>query len=217
MTTRPAALVVFDLDGTLIDSSRDLAAALNQTLDRLHPGTPPLSVDQVRAMIGDGALKLITRGLRAVGLRDAPQDALPVFLDCYATRLLEETRLYPGVREMLEALSSRHLAVLTNKPGDFSRTILEGLGVARFFRRIYGGGDLPAKKPDPVGLHRLLTEAGVEPVRAVMVGDSAIDVRTGRAAGVRTIGVRYGFDTDGLRQEPPDLLVDDPRELVGLA
>jgi phosphoglycolate phosphatase len=213
----PAALVVFDLDGTLIDSSRDLAAALNQTLERLHPGTPALSVDEVRAMIGDGALKLITRGLRAVGLRDAPRDALPVFLDCYRTRLLEETRLYPGVLQMLEALASRYLAVLTNKPGDFSRAILEGLGVARFFRRVYGGGDLPAKKPDPVGLHRLLAEAGVAPGLAVMVGDSAIDVRTGRAAGVRTIGVCYGFDTEGLRQEPPDLLVDDARELIALA
>jgi phosphoglycolate phosphatase len=212
----PAALVVFDLDGTLIDSSRDLAAALNQTLDRLHPGTPALSVDEVRAMIGDGALKLITRALRAVGLRDAPQDALPVFLDCYRVRLLEETRLYPGVLQMLEALASRHLAVLTNKPGDFSRVILEGLEVARFFRRVYGGGDLPAKKPDPVGLQRLLAEAGVTPDRAVMVGDSAIDVRTGRAAGVRTIGARYGFDVEGLRQEPPDLLVDDPRDLIAI-
>jgi phosphoglycolate phosphatase len=213
----PAALVVFDLDGTLIDSSRDLAAALNQTLDRLHPGLPALSVDEVRAMIGDGALKLITRALRAKGLGDAPQDALPVFLDCYGTRLLEETRLYPGVTEMLEALASRHLAVLTNKPGDFSRAILAGLGVARFFRRVYGGGDLPAKKPDPVGLHRLLAETGVGPAGAVMVGDSAIDVRTGRAAGVRTIGVRYGFDPEGLSQDPPDLLVDDARELIALA
>ena len=212
----PAALVVFDLDGTLIDSSRDLAAALNQALDRLHPGTPALSVEEVRGMIGDGALKLITRALRAMGLEDAPQDALPVFLDCYRGRLLEETRLYPGVSEMLEALASRHLAVLTNKPGDFSRTILEGLGVARFFRRVYGGGDLPAKKPDPIGLHRLLADAGVAADRAVMVGDSAIDVRTGRAAGVRTIGVRYGFDLDGLRQEPPDMFVDDARELIAL-
>lgn len=213
----PAALVVFDLDGTLVDSSRDLAAALNQTLDRLHPGTPPLSVEDVRSMIGDGARKLITRGLRAVGLPDAPQDALPVFLDCYGSRLLDETILYPGVREMLEALASRHLAVLTNKPGRFSRAILEGLGVAHFFRQVYGGGDLPAKKPDPVGLQRLLADAGLEPHQAVMVGDSAIDVRTGRAAGVRTIGVRYGFDPAGLRQEPPDVLVEDPRELIALA
>jgi phosphoglycolate phosphatase len=211
-----AELVVFDLDGTLIDSSRDLAAALNQTLDRLHPGTPALSVDEVRSMIGDGALKLITRALRATGLPDAPKDALPVFLECYGARLLEETILYPGVRETLEALAPRHLAVLTNKPGDFSRAILEGLGVAPFFRRVYGGGDLPDKKPHPVGLHRLLAEAGVAAGRAVMVGDSAIDVRTGRAAGVRTIGVRYGFDAEGLRQEPPDVLVDDARELIGL-
>lgn len=212
-----ATLVVFDLDGTLIDSARDLAGALNQTLDRLRPGTPALPLEDVRAMIGDGALKLITRALRAVGLPDPPQDALPVFLECYRARLLEETRLYPGVAEVLEALASRRLAVLTNKPGDLSRAILEGLGVAQRFEWVYGGGDLPAKKPDPVGLHRLLAESGLSPEQAVMVGDSAIDVRTGRAAGVRTIGVRYGFDPEGLRQEPPDVLVDEPRQLVALA
>jgi phosphoglycolate phosphatase len=217
MTLSPAALVVFDLDGTLIDSARDLAGALNQTLDRLRPGTPALALRDVRAMIGDGALKLITRGLRAVGLPDAPQDALPVFLECYRARMLDETRLYPGMAEVLESLASRRLAVLTNKPGDLSRAILDGLGVARRFEWVYGGGDLPAKKPDPVGLYRLLAESGVTPAQAVMVGDSATDVRTGRAAGVRTIGVRYGFDPEGLRVEPPDELVDEPRELLALA
>jgi phosphoglycolate phosphatase len=214
---RRAALVVFDLDGTLVDSSADLAAALNATLDRLRPGTKALSVAAVKSMIGDGAQALIARGLRAAGLPVAPPDVLPVFLDCYRGRLLDQTRLYPGVEEALAALAPRHLAVLTNKPGDFSRTILEGLGVARFFRRIYGGGDLPAKKPDPVGLLRLLAETGTVPADAVMVGDSAIDVRTGRAAGVRTIGVRYGFDPEGLLREAPDLLVDDPRELGAIA
>ena len=217
MSGRRAALVVFDLDGTLVDSSADLAAALNATLDRLRPGTKALSVAAVKSMIGDGAQALIARGLRAAGLPVAPPDVLPVFLDCYRGRLLDQTRLYPGVEEALAALAPRHLAVLTNKPGDFSRTILEGLGVARFFRRIYGGGDLPAKKPDPVGLLRLLAETGTVPADAVMVGDSAIDVRTGRAAGVRTIGVRYGFDPEGLLREAPDLLVDDPRELGAIA
>lgn len=213
----PAALVVFDLDGTLVESSRDLAAALNETLDRLRPGTEPLPLEQVRTMIGDGALKLIARALRATGLEEVAERALPVFLESYRGRLLDQTRLYPGMRETLEALQSRHLAVLTNKPGDLSRAILEGLGVARFFRRVYGGGDLPAKKPDPVGLLRLLAEAGVDPGQAVMVGDSAIDVRTGRAAGVRTIGVRYGFDPEGLLREAPDHLVEHPRDLVALA
>lgn len=216
MSARPAALVVFDLDGTLVDSSADLASALNATLDRLHPGTPPLGVTEVRAMIGDGALKLITRALRAVGAHDVPEDALPVFLECYGARLLGETHLYPGTRETLAALAPRQLAVLTNKPGGFSRTILEGLGVAPFFRAVYGGGDLPRKKPDPAGLLRLLEETGTQPEDAVMVGDSAIDVRTGRAAGVRTIGVRYGFDPAGLRQEPPDASIDDLRELLAL-
>ncbi len=216
MSGRPAALVVFDLDGTLVDSSADLAAALNETLARLGPGTPVLPEPEVRTMIGDGALKLVTRGLRAVGLPQAPEDALPLFLDCYGGRLLAQTRLYPGAQAMLDALAPRHLAVLTNKPGGFSRAILEGLGVGRYFRAIYGGGDLPHKKPDPVGLFRLLQETGTDARDAVMVGDSAIDVRTGRAAGVRTIGARFGFDPEGLRQEPPDLLIDDLSELPGL-
>lgn len=209
-------LVVFDLDGTLVDSSADLAGALNQTLAQLRPGTRALSVPEVRGMIGDGALKLITRALRAVSLPHAPQDALPVFLECYGGRLLDETYLYPGAQAMLDALAPRQLAVLTNKPGGFSRAILEGLGVAHYFRAVYGGGDLPQKKPDPAGLLRLLQETGTDARDAVMVGDSAIDVRTGRAAGVRTIGARFGFDPDGLRQEPPDLLIDGLDELPGL-
>jgi phosphoglycolate phosphatase len=207
-------LVVFDLDGTLIDSVADLASALNATLDRLHPGTPPLPVPEVRTMIGEGALLLITKALRAVGHGDVPGDALPVFLDCYRRHLLDETRLYPGVLETLQALRGRPLAVLTNKPGDLSRAIVDGLGIGRFFARVCGGGDVPAKKPDPGGLRRLLEETGSDAGDAVMVGDSAIDVQTGRAADVRTVGVTYGFDPQGLRAQEPDVLIDRMPELL---
>jgi phosphoglycolate phosphatase len=208
-------LVVFDLDGTLIDSSADLRSALNAALDRLHPGTPPLTPGEVRSMIGEGALRLVTKALRAVGRDDVPTEALPVFLECYRERLLDETRLYPGVRETLEALRGRPLAVLTNKPGDLSRTIVEGLGIAGFFGRVCGGGDVPAKKPDPGGLLRLIEDAGTRADGAVMVGDSAIDVATGRAAAVRTVGVTYGFDPDGLRAVGPDVLIDRLPDLLG--
>lgn len=207
-------LVVFDLDGTLIDSSADLRSALNAALARLHPGTPPLTHEEVRSMIGEGALRLVAKALRAVGRDDLPQDALPVFLDCYRERLLDETRLYPGVRETLAALGDRPLAVLTNKPGDFSRTIVEGLGIGGFFARVWGGGDVPAKKPDPAGLRRLIAETGAAAGEAVMVGDSAIDVATGRAAAVRTVGVTYGFDPEGLRAEAPDVLIDRLPDLL---
>lgn len=209
-------LVVFDLDGTLIDSSRDLAAAVNVALGRLAPDAPPLPLEVVRSFVGDGARVLIERSLAHAGASARLEEILPLFLECYRERLLETTCLYPGVRETLDRLGGRALAVLTNKPGDLSRTILEGLGVAGRFVRIYGGGDLPVKKPDPAGLQRLMAESGVPAERAVMVGDSAIDVRTGRAAGVRTVGVAYGFDPESLAAEPPDWMVEDLRDLPRL-
>jgi phosphoglycolate phosphatase len=211
-----ARLVVFDLDGTLVDSSRDLATAVNATLAQVSPGTPPLPLDMVRAFVGDGAGILVARTLARVGLPLTPQEVLPIFLERYAACLLESTVLYPGVRDALELLRPRTLAVLTNKPGNMSRAILAGLGVAEQFFRIYGGGDLATRKPDPGGLNRLLDEAGVTTEEAVLVGDSGVDVRTGRAAGVCTVGVTYGLDLVGLQREGPDYLLDDLRDLAAL-
>lgn len=208
--------MVFDLDGTLVDSSADLASAVNEALARVGDTGPPLSHAQVRSFIGSGARILVTRSLEASDLGLAAEEVLPTFLECYERRLLDTTQLYSGVREALDRLRGRTLAVLTNKPGDMSRRILEGLGVADRFFRIYGGGDLPERKPSPLGLARLLEEAAVPPARALMVGDSAIDVATGRAAGVRTAGVRYGFDPAGLDEARPDVLVDDLLELADL-
>jgi phosphoglycolate phosphatase len=158
---------------------------------------------------------LVARSLAARGLERPVEQVLPLFLESYSTRLLDKTRLYPGVMEALDRLAGRVLAVLTNKPGGMSRTILQGLGVAGRFRRIWGGDDVPAKKPDPSGLLRLIADCGARPAQTVMVGDSPIDVRTGRAAGVTTVGVGYGFDPAGLVSEPPDLLLGDLRELPG--
>jgi phosphoglycolate phosphatase len=210
----PAGLVVFDLDGTLIDSSADLAGAVNATLARIAPGTPPLPLDRVRSLVGHGAGLLVARALKEAGLPRRPEDVLPVFLEVYRGRMLEETSLYPGVAEGLGALRGYTLAVLTNKPGDMSRAILEGLGVAGRFARICGPEDVPGKKPDPAGLRWLMADAGTGPGDTAMVGDSAVDVRTGRAAGVLTVGVPYGLDPEGLRLEPPDVTIDDLRELA---
>jgi len=207
---------VFDLDGTLVDSARDLATAVNATLARVAPEAPPLPLSTVRAFVGDGAGVLVARTLTRVGLSLSAEEVLPIFLERYAACLLESTVLYPGVREALDALRPRLLAVLSNKPGNMSRAILAGLGVAERFFRIYGGGDLPTRKPDPGGLNRLLADAGVTREEAVLVGDSAVDVRTGRAAGVRTVGVTYGLDSDGLRREEPDHLLSDLRDLIPL-
>jgi phosphoglycolate phosphatase len=204
---------VFDLDGTLVDSSEDLADAVNAALATLAPGTPPLPIPLVRSLIGSGARSLVARSLAAAGLERAVDEALPVFIDHYRGRLLVKTRPYPGVAETLDRLADRALAVLTNKPGDMSRAILAGLGLLPRFFRVYGGGDLPTRKPDPAGLGRLLDEAGVPAEEAVIVGDSAIDVRTGRAAGVASVGVTYGFDAESFSADPPDFLVDDLRAL----
>jgi len=209
-----AGLVVFDLDGTLIDSSRDLAAAVNRALQRTSPGVAGLPEDLVRSFIGSGARVLITRTLAQAGLTRSVDEVLPVFLEEYGRGLLDATRLYPGTAEALDRLRFCPLAVLTNKPGDMSRAILEGLGVKDRFFRIYGAGDVEARKPDPGGLRRIAEEAEVDPRAAVMVGDSGIDVQTGRAAGALTAGVTYGFDTGSFRDDPPDLLVSSLTELA---
>ena len=214
MSARPARLVVFDLDGTLVDSSRDLATAVNRALQRVAPGAPALPADAVRSFIGSGARVLVSRSLARAGLALPVEEVLPVFLEAYAGCLLDTTRPYPGTAEALDRLRDLTLAVLTTKPGDMSRAILEGLGLAGRFFHVYGGDDLPSRKPDPAGLRQLAAEAGVEPALAAMVGDSAIDVQTGRAAGTLTVGVTYGFDVESFREHPPDLLVATLAELA---
>jgi phosphoglycolate phosphatase len=214
-----ARLIVFDLDGTLVDSSRDIAASLNAALQRLAPGTAALPLERVLGFVGEGARLLVERSLEDTSLALPVDEVLAVYLDCYRERLLDTTRLYPGMADALAALgpTGPALAVLTNKPGDLSRTILEGLGVADRFARILGAGDVPARKPDPAGLLALLDELGIAAADAWLVGDSATDVHTGRAAGVRVAGVAWGFHPAGLRAAGPDRILADPRELPSLA
>ncbi len=211
-------LLVFDLDGTLVDSSRDLAAATNAALQRVAPGTPEIPLPAVVGFVGEGARMLVERSLRHSGLERPVDEVLAVFLDCYAERLLDTTALYPGVGAALDGLRGRaSLAVLTNKPGSFSRTILTGLGVADRFTRIWGAGDVPTRKPDPAGLLQLMAELAARPDETLMIGDSATDVATARAAGVRAVGVSWGLSLAGLRAARPDLLLERPQELAALA
>ena len=211
-------LIVFDLDGTLIDSRRDLADAANALI--AEHGGAPLTVDAIAGMVGEGAALLVRRALGGAGVRlDVARD-LPRFLELYDQRLLIHTTLYDGTREMLEALEQRSaLAVLTNKPQRHTDAILRGLGIAPAFRWIIGGDTAHGRKPDPAGLRYEMTAAAATPPDTLMVGDSAIDVKTARAAGVRICLARYGFGfrtTDGMLTGD-ELIADSPSAIVRLA
>ena len=185
-------LIVFDLDGTLIDSRQDLADAANALI--AERGGTPLPVAAVTAMVGEGAALLVRRALTAAGLAPDVDTGLPRFLALYDERLLAHTQPYPGTAAALAALAPRAtLAILTNKPQRPTETILRGLDLHRHFAHVVGGDTPFGRKPDPAGLEHLIRVAGAAHDATILVGDSGIDVRTARAAGVRACLVRYGF------------------------
>ena len=208
-------LVIFDLDGTLIDSRRDLADATNALIAEY--GGPALSLEAVTAMVGEGAPVLVKRALTAAGLDPLTPGALERFLRHYDDRLTVHTRPYDGIVESLEALRAdrRVLAVLTNKPGGPTREILERLRLAPFFSQVIGGDSPHGRKPDPAGLLGIAAQAGVAPAATVIVGDSPIDVSTARAAGAVVCIARYGFGVPpgGLTPGAGELSVGHPSEL----
>ena len=208
---RPGALV-FDLDGTLIDSRRDIATALNRLRSEL--GLPPLSLDQVVAMVGEGAKVLLRRAL-ADWHEEPTKELLERYLSYYGEVCLDTTAAYPGIEEMLAELSARYpLAVLSNKGERLSVEILEGLDLAWRFKEILGGDSLPTRKPSPAGLNAIADRLDVPVERLMLVGDSRIDCETARNAGCAFALVEWGFpraSTDGL---DADLIVSTPDELV---
>jgi phosphoglycolate phosphatase len=204
-------LLIFDLDGTLIDSRLDLVHSVNATLD--HLGRAHLPHEIIESYVGNGVTVLMRRALGLDAGDEEIQRAQEFFLSYYRLHMLDHTVVYPGVREMLEMLSGRDMAVLTNKPVRFSEDILKGLDIARYFSFVYGGNSFENKKPDPIGVQTLLRDFAAAPKEAMMVGDSAVDVRTARNAGIWACGVTYGLDAKGLRLEPPDLLLDSMADL----
>jgi phosphoglycolate phosphatase len=193
--------IVFDLDGTLIDSMRDLADSANEMVQGF--GGVRLDDSAVASMVGDGAAELVRRALAGSALDVDQHEALRRFLQAYDRRLLHHTRPYPGMKEVLTLAARRHqLAVLTNKPTLLSKKVLAGLGLAEFFDRVLGGDGPYPRKPDPEGLRALMTEGSAH--TTALIGDSPIDEATARAAGCHFVFARYGFGSARFDAAPPD-------------
>jgi len=207
-------LVVFDLDGTLVDSKKDLALSVNAM--RQHMGYTPLPLELIASYVGHGVTVLVRRALGDLANDENVKNGLAFFMTYYRAHMLDNTLPYSGVMEALGRLGDRKLAVLSNKPTEFSREMLTRLGMARFLSFIYGGDSFAEKKPDPAGLNKLMADLVVPPDQTLMVGDSDTDVRTGRNAGIWTCGVTYGFGAPSLDQVPPDLAISDLRELPAI-
>src|SRR5579863_870454 len=216
-------LLVFDLDGTLIDSAQDLCNSVNATLTRF--GRPPLADTTIAGYIGNGALLLVRRAFAADDGIDPDEETLAkgyaYFLDYYREHKLDYTYAYDGVLEALDALHKVHaqveaprraMAVLTNKPVRPAQAICEALGLAPYFLHIYGSNSFSTKKPDPEGLLSLMKDADATPEQTVMIGDSQVDVLTARNAGAWSIGCTFGLAPGSLEAIPPDVLVDSPAD-----
>ncbi len=217
----PIKLVIFDLDGTLIDSRLDLVHSVNAALR--HIGRPELPEHVIASYVGDGAPVLIQRALGGEALHETLiRKGLEFFLSYYREHKLDHTTVYEGINQALSSIRRsangvpRKLAVLTNKPVNPSRAIVEALGLAPYFCQVYGGNSFETKKPDPEGALKLLAENGVRPEQAAIVGDSHTDIETGRNAGLWTVGVSYGFAPQTLMDAGPDVLVDTPLELAAV-
>jgi len=213
-----AKLLIFDLDGTLIDSRQDLANSVNAMLR--HYRRPELPSDVIASYIGNGAPMLVRRSLGDPDDENFVQDALLYFMAWYREHKLDHTYVYEGIRESLEAIrTSRNgrpvkMAVLSNKPVGPSRAIVEALGLGGYFFQVYGGNSFHTKKPDPAGVEVLLEECEAQPEETVLIGDSDVDVITARNAGIYSVGVTYGLAPHTLEDAPPDVLIDKPQELA---
>ena len=207
-------LLIFDLDGTLIDSALDLAISVNAT--RRHMELSEMDLGLISSYVGDGAPVLIRRVMGPDASEETVQAALEFFLRFYRAHALEHTKLYPGVREALEELYRRGktLTVLTNKPVRISADIMAALGLADKFHRVYGGNSFELKKPDPIGVTTLMLETGIGPAETMFVGDSHVDIQTARNAGVAACGVTWGFQKERMLAEQPDVVIDDMRQLL---
>ncbi len=206
--------LIFDLDGTLIDSKRDLILSVNAMLRDM--GREQLHEDTISGYIGHGAPQLVCRALGGSATEDDCQRALKFFLAHYEEHKLDSTCAYPGVPEALEQLAAFPMAILTNKPVRVSVRIVEGLGLAKYFRAVYGGNSFETKKPDPLGAQTILREFGAAPAEAILIGDSEVDVQTARNAGTLAAAVNYGFGAHDRAAHPADIYLNRLTDLLPL-
>jgi phosphoglycolate phosphatase len=209
---RSVRALIFDLDGTLIDSKQDLIHSVNAMLRELGRGELP--AETISGYIGHGAPQLVARALGNGCTEEQRQQALQFFLSYYEEHKMDTTCAYPGVPETLEKLASKPMAVLTNKPVRISVRILEALGLSKYFQAIYGGNSFQTKKPDPLGAATILRELSAEPREALLVGDSEVDVQTARNAGTLAAAVNYGFGVHDREAHPADIYLDRFAELA---
>ena len=208
-------LLVFDLDGTLIDSRADLTASINAMLR--HFGRKPLPEDVIASFIGDGASMLVRRSLGDPDDEGFVDAAVNFFLDYYHEHKLDHTYVYDGVFDVLARMRAERgdtlrMAVLSNKPVVPSRAICEALGLRPYFFEVFGGNSFGTKKPDPEGLHCLIRMAGVEPEETLMIGDTDVDILTARNAGAWALGCKFGLSPHTLEYAAADCMVDGPRD-----
>lgn len=209
---RSVLALIFDLDGTLIDSKLDLIHSVNAMLREMK--RPQLAAETISGYIGHGAPQLVAHALGVGATEEELKGALQFFLGYYEEHKMDNTCAYPGVADTLAQLSQVPMAVLTNKPARISVRILNSLGLAKYFRAIYGGNSFESKKPDPFGANKILEEFGVAAREALLVGDSEVDVQTARNAGMRAAAVNYGFGVHDRTAYPADIYLDHFADLA---
>jgi phosphoglycolate phosphatase len=202
----PVRALIFDLDGTLIDSKLDLIHSVNAMLREMN--LPHLPTETISGYIGHGAPQLVARALGPNATEQERTHALQFFLGYYEEHKMDNTCPYPGVAETLERLSHVPMAVLTNKPERISIRILKSMGLEKYFRAIYGGNSFDSKKPNPFGANKILHELAIEPSETLLVGDSEVDVQTARNAGTQAAAVNYGFGVHDRIAYPADIYLD---------
>lgn len=206
--------LIFDLDGTLIDSKRDLILSVNAMLAEM--GRAKLPEETISGHIGHGAPQLIASALGEGASRADCDSALKFFLAYYDEHKMDSTRAYPGVAEALAQFAALPMAILTNKPVRISERILRELRLEHYFRAIYGGNSFETKKPDPLGANTILREFKIEPVEAILIGDSEVDMQTARNAGMFAAAVNYGFGSHDRAAHPADIYLDSLADLAPL-